>query len=227
MIVSVHVPKTGGTSFKSLLERAYGQRLLLDYGDWAGFTTPEAIARRAHRREEMRGRRDRLIANFDVIHGHFIADKYSGLFPESVFAAFFRDPYQQALSNYYYLQGNPDGEHPAIKAFHREKMSLHDYVAWEATANPQTQLLGTVALADFAFIGTTEEFERGIALFNNLFAKNLGVAEPMNVNPGRSTQAYAISPDLHRLISKHRAADIELYAKAKEAFAALAARHGV
>ena len=44
----------------------------------------------------------------DVIHGHFIADKYLGLFPQTDVIAFFRDPCQQALSNYFFMQNNPN-----------------------------------------------------------------------------------------------------------------------
>jgi hypothetical protein len=33
MLISVHIPKTGGTAFGAVLERAYGARLLRDYGD--------------------------------------------------------------------------------------------------------------------------------------------------------------------------------------------------
>lgn len=89
MIVSIHIPKTAGTTFRELLYRDFGERLFQDYGDLAGYRSPEADALRARRKLEIRARRDELMRNFDVIHGHFIADKYIGLFPKSDFVAFF------------------------------------------------------------------------------------------------------------------------------------------
>jgi hypothetical protein len=116
MIVSIHVPKTAGTAFGLALRADFGERLRADYGDWAGYNSPEAIAHRAVRSSEMRSRRNELLEHFDVIHGHFVADKYLNLFPRTDFVAFLRDPYQQTLSNYYFLLRNPQlhDQHPAV-----------------------------------------------------------------------------------------------------------------
>ena len=75
MIVSIHMPKTAGMTFGELLGRAFQTRLLLDYEDYAGFRSPEALAQCAANAKRMRARRDELIAQYDAIHGHFVADK--------------------------------------------------------------------------------------------------------------------------------------------------------
>jgi hypothetical protein len=125
MILSLHVPKAAGNSFRALLQTHFGERLRLDYGDWAGFNVPAAIERRDARTREARGRRDEFLEKYDAIHGHFIADKYLGLFPTADFVAFFRDPYQQALSHYCFLLRNPQRDHLEEKMFHEAKMTLH------------------------------------------------------------------------------------------------------
>lgn len=99
MIISIHIPKTAGNAFKEMLTEAYGERVRADYGDWVGVNTPEAIARREARTEKARANKDELLRKYDIIHGHFKADKYMGLFPRTDLVAFFRDPYQQAISN--------------------------------------------------------------------------------------------------------------------------------
>ena len=158
MIVSIHVPKTAGTSFGQLLKDRYGPRLMLDYGDWAGFDSPEAIAHRARRTSEMRGRREEIERDYDVIHGHFVADKYEELFSPTLFVAFFRDPYQQAISNFTYLKSNPQISHPAVKIFHDAEMSVFDYLSWDAVRNPQLAFLGRVPIDSLAMVGLTEQF---------------------------------------------------------------------
>lgn len=78
MIVSIHIAKTAGTTFGGrLLQIEFRDRLLLDYGDWVGFNSSEAIARRRQRAAETTKRRAELITACDVIHGHFVADNIS------------------------------------------------------------------------------------------------------------------------------------------------------
>lgn len=227
MIISIHIPKTAGSSFRELLKLEFGNRLMLDYGDWAGFDTAEAVAHRAVRASDMRKRRDQLLENYDVIHGHFIADKYAGLFPDTSFIAFFRDPFQQAMSNYFYLLRNPQIQHPAVQAFHKAKMTLDDYLNWDATRNPQTQLLGSVPINALAMVGLTEEFNRGLALFEATFGRRLPDQLFVNVNPDAHSSGYEIGADVQKIVETYRAADVALYRHAKEIFSRQAAAHGI
>src|SRR5664279_3972915 len=61
------------------------------------------------------------------------------------------------LSHYYFLLRNPDRDHPEEKLLHEAKMSLHDYLAWEAFQDQQTQYLGTLSIDDLAMVGLSEE----------------------------------------------------------------------
>jgi hypothetical protein len=219
VILSIHVPKAAGNSFRALLNPEFGGRLMLDYGDWAGFDVPAANARRKIRTQEMRSRRDELLQNYDAIHGHFIADKYLGLFPAEDFVAFFRDPYQQALSHYWFLVRNPQREHPEEKLLHDAKMTLHDYLAWDAFRNQQSQYLGSVSIDELAMVGISEEFYRSVDLFNSIFGCNLRGYSFLNVNPDHQGADYAIDPDVRKAVEKYRPADVELYQRAKEIFA--------
>src|SRR5205085_12427638 len=109
---------------------------------------PEALERRAKRRAGIAGRRDEIHAQFDCIHGHFVADKYLGLGWDTAIAAFFREPAQQAISNYRYLLEHPEIDHPAVKTFHEQKMTLETYLEWENAGNVQSDLLGSVPVED-------------------------------------------------------------------------------
>jgi hypothetical protein len=210
-----------------MLQETFGDRMLADYGDWAGFDTPEANARRAARTEAMRSRRNELLANYDVIHGHFVADKYSGLFPDPRFVASFRDPYQQAVAHYYFLLRNPGRDHPEERLFHEAKMTLLDYLCWDAFRDQQRQYLGSVPIEDFAMVGLSCEFARSLALFRALFGYDLGPERNCNVNPFRANGEYEITPEIRRAVDRCRQGDIELYRRAQELFAKQAARAGV
>src|SRR5262245_60067176 len=228
MIVSVHLPKTAGNSLKEALTREFKDRLLLDYEDWAGYRSPQSDARTAANAAEMRSRRLELLEKFDAIHGHFIADKYVGLFPETHFVAFFRDPFQQTVSQYRFLLRIPHARvHPAVRILHDEKMTLEDFIIWRATKDPQTQCVGAVALEDFAMVGLVEEYPRSVRLFQMIFGRALSSDIFENVNPERANGDYPIDAELRKIIQIHRAADIDLYRRAKDLFAQQAGRRAV
>ena len=224
MLVSIHIPKTAGTTFGALLKNEFGPRLLLDYGDLVGYTDPEAIALRAHRKAEVWSKRGDILANFDCIHGHFSADKYRGFAPEVSFIAFFRHPYQQALSNYYFLLRNPQIEHPAVKLFHEQQMTIQTFLSSKHSGNIQTDLLGNLPLDELAVIGITEQFGRSVALFNAIYARKLEAELRSNTNPGRAAEEYPVDPEIMELVKRFREQDIDLYQHALERFESQCAR---
>jgi len=174
----------------------------------------------------MRARRDELLRDYDVIHGHFVADKYVGLFPTTGFAAFFRDPYQQAVSNYQYLMRHPEIDHPGVKAFHEAKLSLTEFIA--AVSDVQSRYLGQVAIDDLAMVGLTEQYEQGVALFEAVFGLKLSPnAARENVNPDRQSEVYSIDAATRKAVDTHRARDVELYRRACERFRLLSANYGL
>lgn len=226
MILSIHIPKTAGQSFRLRLESTFASRALFDYGDWVGFDNPDVVARRDLRRTEMRARKDELVRDYDVIHGHFTADKYIGLFPAARFVAFFRDPYQQTVSHYHFLLRRPEIDHPLVRLFHEQRMSLLDLIAF--LPDLQSMFLGRITVSDLAMVGVVEQYERSVRLFEAVFGRRLAPERARkNVNPDRQGDIYAIDMDVRRAIDRHRAGDIERYRFACERFERLAAHYGV
>jgi len=219
MILSIHVPKAGGNSFRQLLETEFGPRFMKDYGDWAGFRVPEAIERVRIRTEKMRGRRDELRGKYDIIHGHFAPEKYLGLFPKEEFVAFFRDPYQQSISHYWFLVRNPQRDHLEEKMLHEAKMTIYDYLRWEAFHDHQTQYLGGLSIQDLSMVGLAEEFYRSVDLFNATFGCNLHGEAFLNSNPDHEGAPYKVDAEVRKLVNRYRARDVENYRRAKEIFA--------
>ena len=218
MLLSIHMPKAAGNSFREALMRQFGDRIMLDYGDWAGFDTPEVNERRHAREAAMRARKDELAQKYDAIHGHFIADKYVGLFPNAEFITFFRDPYQQALAHYHFLARNPQRQHPEAKIFHESNMSIMDYLEWDAFRNHQTQFLGSLSIDDLAFVGMSDEYPKSLEMLKAKFGYELQEIFE-NVNNERSSEGYPVTEEIRAAIRKNRAADLELYERAKEIFA--------
>ncbi|MGH6845701.1 MAG: hypothetical protein ACRECU_13515 [Methylocella sp.] len=226
MIVSIHIPKTAGESFRLRLQSTFASRALFDYGDWVGFDTPDTVARRELRRAVMRARRDELLRDYDIIHGNFVGDKYLGLFPATWFAAFFRDPYQQAVSHYHFILRHPEIDHPGVRAFHEKRMSLLEFIA--AFPNMQSRFLGQIGVENLAMVGMKEQYERGVALFEAVFRHKLSPETSReNVNPNRQGDTYLIDAAARKAVDTHSAGDVELYRRACERFDSLSARYGL
>lgn len=226
LIISIHIPKAAGRSFQSRLQSSFGSRALFDYGDWIGLDTPDVVARRQLRRAEVQARRDELIRDYDIIHGHFAADKYLELFPTTGFAAFFRDPHQQTVSHYQFFLRHPEIDHPAVRTFHEMRMSLSEFVA--AFPRMQSRHLGRVAVEDLSMVGIMEQYERGVALFEAVFGRRLAPETLReNVNPNRQGDAYSIDETVRKAVDTHSADDIELYRRACERFGQQCARYGL
>jgi hypothetical protein len=225
MIVSIHIPKTAGTSFRYDLTQIFGDRLLPDYDDWPESTTPEATANNERRRAAMLADAGLITERYDAIHGHFLASKYAGVFPITALVTMVRDPYQHAVSTYEHVARSSDIVHPGFRALKHERMSLVDFI--EAVPNHQSLYLGHTALEDLAMIGLTERYEQSVALFGAIFGIAMPRAIRTNVNPAKQGLVYEITPDVRHAVERSRAEDIALYRKAGERLAKLCSTYGV
>ena len=222
MIVSVHIPKTGGRTFQRLLRKRFGPRLLEDYGDWMDYGGPDAFAHNARRRQRLIAELDATRSGYDAVHGHFRASKYLDLFPDAAAVCFVRDPWQHALSAHAQAQRLGEtapwpGEDPAVTRLRLRPMSLFEMV--ERFPNLQSSYLAGVPLGRFAMVGLTERYDESLAAVSKLFALPLPAkVERLNANPGRTRPAYDIDPETRRFIGRWNAADVELYRQAQERF---------
>jgi hypothetical protein len=227
MIISVHMPKTGGETFGHALEAAFGPRLLRDYGDRVGFVSDDITAHRRKRAQAMLAERDEIERSYDIIHGHFVADKYRGIFRAEQYVAFFRNPAQQAISHYRYLRRVPLRKDPTIADVQGAGVTFVDFLKRETVTNSLTEMVGSVPLEHFAMVAVSEEFDRGVALFNATFGCNLETGERANVDPERAGRLHILEPWERRAVQAHRRADVELYARAKEMFDRLCVARGL
>jgi hypothetical protein len=226
MIISVHIPKTAGTSFGEDLNGAFGARFFADYGDWPEVATSEGAGHNAQRRAEVLARLDEITGKFDVIHGHFTAGKYLNVFPVTAFVSFVRDPHQHAISTYDHAMREALSPHPGHRAFKEGRMTVIDLV--ETYPDHQSLYLFGPPIAEFAMIGLTERYEQSVALFEAIFGVSMPhVSTRRNANPNKQSTEYEVSADLARAVRRHRAGDIELYRLARERFDAQCAAYGI
>jgi hypothetical protein len=162
------------------------------------------------------------------IIGHFPATKYAAAFPQARLGTWLREPVQRVVSHYHYFCRHQESGQAKVAGLAARPMSLQEFIAQPAMQNVQSKVLRGRPLADFAFLGITEEYDLGLRLFARVF----GCPEPaslpqLNRNPERQARGYAVEPDLLALIRSVNRDDESLYLQGRSRFADLCAAHGL
>ena len=205
MLVSMHIPKTGGVSLrKSLLEPAFGARLLLDYAD---APLSHDTAARNERALAYEAPLD-LPERYDCVHGHFLAVKYLSDRMPCRFAVWFRDPVQRVLSRFHY--GKRSEREGGVFT---PDLTLAEFCEIERFHNVYAKYLWRFDIDRFDFVGITEDYPDSLEVFRRHFGlPAAGDAVRTNVNPARESAApYAVDESTRRLIRRTNREDFEIY----------------
>ena len=223
LIVSVHIPKTGGVSFREALAEVAGGRLVQDYADQP--LAPRPVWRRL--RERLR--RVELPPGTRVVHGHFVAAKYWRVYPEARYVAWFREPIERLVSHYHYWRREPDLSHPLCRRLVEENLGLESFAAIPQMRDVHVRFLGGVPVERFAFVGLTEHYDEGMELFRRAFCPEREfTAERRNANPERvAGKPYDLPPATRRQLEELNRADLALYDRARARYEELRDATGV
>jgi hypothetical protein len=196
-LVSLHIPKTAGTSFRDVLASVYGKKGVhrLDHGKFP----------------------KNLPAGLRVIHGHFqwpeLRDFY-GLGEAIPLITWVRDPADRVISNYYYLQKilkeHLQEEKKNLNVLAKMQRTLLEYASAELARNRMSKFLEGVPLDRFIFIGVSERFGEDVEKLASMlgwkgyriFHHNDGAAEKRSVDE-------KVRAEILRLNER----DVELYEK--------------
>jgi hypothetical protein len=231
LIVSLHMPKTAGNSFKAVLDEHFEAALKNDYADYPINVTPQERHRQA-----VAGCLAATVEEYSeirCIHGHFLPIKYLLLadMRPTVFVAWMREPLARLVSHYHYWYDAYNPASPDTRPLHRrvveEQWSLEKFCLSSDMRNLYSQYLWGFPLERFDFIGITEDYERDLRAFSlGYLGSELQVRL---VNQRKSPPASGIEELTGRLrsrVEKWHAADIELYQRALAASATRSIKDG-
>jgi hypothetical protein len=197
MLVSIHVPKCGGSSFQHVLRGIFGKKLWLNYG---AFSEREAA------------RYDLIPRGTRCVHGHFRADTFDDLVPEPDLVTWLRHPVDRVVSSYCHFQRHPEPANACYRALTEQRLSLEAFAELELMRNEATRYLAGKPLAAFRFVGVMERFADSLRLFGEAFGVRVPAVPPLeNVNPERVTEHYPISRPTYDRILALNARDLMLY----------------
>ena len=187
VILSIHIPKTAGTSFQNALQEAYGDRVLMDYGNDKPLSW---LANHKKRRWATRWRawreRRRLARDYDVIHGHYAPNKYFHLRDKKL-AAFFRDPVEQSLSLYEFVRRDQNPDTESYSAVCLQNVGFVEFLSLPNYRFIYRKYLSGRSPATLDFVGLTEDYEESLELFRRIFGVELKYHEDRK----NTEQSYA------------------------------------
>lgn len=212
LMVSLHLPKTAGTSFRATLEDHFGAGLRSDYDDM-----PLHKGGAERNLASLEGAVSNFLGNFDgvaCIHGHFLPMKYLLLRDRLnlEFVTWLRHPVDRLVSHYEFWkrQYDPATAGPLHRTVVTQDWSLERFCLSEELRDVYAQFLWAFPLEYFSFIGIVEHYEEDHAFF---VEDRLGASvapKRLNVAPQRERPA-ALDSGLRRDVEAFHAADMRLY----------------
>jgi hypothetical protein len=216
MLVSVHLPKTAGTSFGQSLADHFGDRLFRDYEDSPLNTAPM----RRKVTATLGGLRHGVAAlrRFDCVHGHFLAGKYLPLRLRRPvrFVTWMRDPVERLASHYEFWRRSYDPHRslPLHRRVVEEDWPFERFYRSPEMRDVYSQFLWRFDLSKFEFIGITEHYEADFGFFAATFLGTSQSAHHVETNAGRGPAPYVTDPSLRAEIESVHRNDMLLYRRA-------------
>lgn len=200
MLISVHVPKCAGTSFRLLIDRLYGNAVWHNYG--IIFSKEQAKA-------------ELIPAGTRIIHGHFLADAFDRVASSRRYITWVRHPVQRVVSNYYHFLRSPDMRDDCCRKLHENKLSIRQFSDLEWMRDEIFRYLAGKAIDEFEFVGVSEQFAQSMRLFCSTYGfvgfKDFPLA---NTNPNKAGRHYALSGGDFAYIAERNQGDLALYNEA-------------
>lgn len=155
MLISIHIPKTGGTSFKHTLKGVYGEEGLFHLPttkQWNQSNVNELFVPKST----------------ECIHGHMQHDAFDEIHPEASKILWLRDPVYRTISLYNHILSFPDTDNENHIEVHESNISLVDFSGLPWVKNNTLNYIRGTNPEDFLFIGFMEAYEASLMILTDL-----------------------------------------------------------
>jgi tetratricopeptide (TPR) repeat protein len=206
-LISVHVPKTAGTTFQGILNQVYGEENI--YYD---YRQPRPI----------KNDPSEITPQIKVIHGHFSIKEYDVFFPEAKQIIWLRNPIHMVISLYFYWLyvplGNLYNYQEIVRNVKNFKIELDEFVEQPDARNLICQYIIGTNIEDFDFVGLQEFFHADLAELQTMLQWSGFRILDQNYNPNpkyqESLENIFSNKELLEKLIKNNQEDIEVYQEA-------------
>lgn len=213
-IISVHIPKTGGSSLFRILKQVYSR----DY-----VYRMNTINLFGQARENV-VTAEEIPSHTMVIHGHLKISQLKDIIrrDEPKIITWLRDPVERVISNYYHSMQRIRLGKADERKLGTIDYSLTEYAEIEENRNKASFQLETYKLDELFFVGLYEYMDEDFELLKDKLLWSDHLMMPHAKNGSRfktenncKTQIEDITDDMRHHIAALNASDIELYNEAK------------
>ena len=220
LFIHLHIPKTGGTTLRDIIQRQYQSEKIL------------MIPKLDESEDILKEVSTSQINQLKLIQGHLKYGIHNHFHRRAKYFAIIRDPINRVLSTYYYVLSQKNN--PQNLSTSNNQMTIYDYV--QSGVNPflineQTQLIsgktGNIdnpiikseelfSLAkenienDFLFLGITEMFDETILILKNMLGWHMPYYSIANRTKNKPNYD-AVDPTVISFLKEHNQLDIKLY----------------
>ncbi len=207
-VISIHVPKTAGTTFKKVLRQIYHpEEIFFDY---------------PHRGDLRHNMLTNPKPGIKVIHGHFPSHKYDSKFPECRKIIWLRDPIKRLISLYFFWKTwqilvESDAEN--LAPVKESSLTFIEFAAKPEMQNIiKSKFVQEEKLIDFYFVGIQEFFSEDLHELKAMLNWPEYELETQNTNPYPEykllLKEVLSNQEIVNKISVINQEDIELYREA-------------
>ena len=203
MIVSIHIPKTAGTSFRLILQRWYEPSELLFFHI-------------RHKSPEYPDGEPTDFTQLQMVNGHYKYKELIQLFPnwkQASFITWLRNPVDRVVSNYLYLLeqsvSSENSEELRNQLAHRINEGLIEFASNPRNQNRMSTFLNGIELENFYFIGIVEHFSTDLEALSRKLKKPFTSEFLLKVNQ-RKNDVSAFSQEILQEIAQLNSEDINL-----------------
>jgi|UPI0005920FF0 hypothetical protein len=212
-LLSFHIPKSAGTSFRNMLRDVYGAEAVLR------FDTPlRGGGKFLVEQQPFTGRT--LPNRVRVLHGHFSWQHLNNILelpPDIPKITWLRDPVERVVSNYFYLAKRLreilDEEGRGVNILTKMERSLTEYAQAAINQNRMSKFLEGLDLKDFRFVGILEQMDEDLQHMADAMGWAIQEAYQHNATGKRKRE---ITPEERAVIEACNAKDLALYQEAME-----------
>lgn len=206
-LLSVHIPKSAGTSFRNTLKDVYGEKHVV--------RTDINLQNGHLMLNEQPSNPPVLPVDVRVCHGHFRLKEFYNMFPEHEHLpviTWLRNPVQRIISYYYYLVQQIDQEliskDKQQGKWKRMQRTLPEFAGDPRNQNRMSFFLEGKSIDDYLFVGITEDYNNDLQRLAKLL--NWDKAPYFEENKTRNKENVT-DQDLIRQIEKWNQQDMDIY----------------
>lgn len=194
-LISIHVPKAAGTSFKGVLEHLYRGSMLPIYHN--------ELNKKIWNKEKVE-----IPQKYRAIQGHFPAtQQLLESFPNAKVISWVRHPLNRLISYYHYWLKRPRHNNPNHDRFMSEKPSLVEFSSWDYMQGELNSYF-QIPIEKFDYIGVVENYDESFKRMSEILG--WPSVNQIKTNVGRYPELQIPRKEILE-IEKNLKDDIELY----------------